>query len=360
MSAPAPKPGVLDIAAYVPGRSKAADGVKTHKLSSNENPLGASPRAIAAFRDAAGSLALYPDGSATRLREVIGARYGLNPANIVCGAGSDEILQLLANAYLREGDEAIYSAHGFLVYPIVIRANGAVPVVAAETDNTASVDAMLACVTPKTRMVFLANPNNPTGTYIPVSEVRRLHAGLPENCLLVLDAAYAEFVRRNDYEAGIELVSSFRNVVMARTFSKVHGLAALRLGWAYCPDHVADVLNRIRGAFNVSAPAIAAGVAAIEDQAFMEQSIAHNDRWLAWLTAELRKLGLTVTPSVGNFLLVHFGKGRAAAADEFLGARGFILRRMDGYGFPDALRLSVGTEEANLGVIAALTDFMKA
>lgn len=358
MTSPSPKPGILDIAPYVPGRSKATGGARTFKMSSNENPLGASPKAVEAFRAASGDLALYPDGSSTRLREAIGARYGLNPAHIVCGAGSDELLQLLANAYLREGDEAIYSAHGFLVYPILIRANGATPVIAAERGHATDIDAMLACVTPKTRMVFIANPNNPTGTYVPFSEIRRLHAGLPADCVLVLDAAYAEYVRRNDYEAGMELVSTQSNVVMTRTFSKVHGLAALRLGWAYCPPAIADVLNRVRGAFNVSAPAIAAGVAAMEDAAFLDQSVAHNDIWLAWLTRELEALGLEVTPSVGNFLLVHLGVP-AAAADDFLGARGFVLRRMDAYGFPEALRLSVGTEEANRGVVAAFADYLK-
>jgi histidinol-phosphate aminotransferase len=358
MPSPQPKPGVLDIAAYVPGRSKATGGARTFKMSSNENPLGASPKAVEAFRASANDLALYPDGASTRLREAIGARYGLSPAHIVCGAGSDELLQLLANAYLREGDEAIYSAHGFLVYPILIRANGARPVVAPERNNTTDIDAMLARVTAKTRMVFIANPNNPTGTYVPFSEIRRLHQGLPENCILVLDAAYAEYVRRNDYEAGIELVSTAENVVMTRTFSKVHGLAALRLGWAYCPPAIADVLNRVRGAFNVSAPAIAAGVAAMEDTAFLEQSVAHNDVWLPWLASELQALGLEVTPSVGNFLLVHF-KGPAAAADDFLSSRGFVLRRMEAYGFPNALRLSIGTQEANRGVVAALADYLK-
>jgi histidinol-phosphate aminotransferase len=362
MTALQPKPGILDIAAYVPGRSKAAAGVKSHKLSSNENPLGASPRAIAAYKQAAENLALYPDGAATALRDAIGERYGLNPAHIVCGAGSDEILQLLANAYLRQADEAIYSEHGFLVYPIVIQANGATPIIAPEQDNKTDIDAILARVTDRTRMVFIANPNNPTGTYVPFSEIRRLHAALPASCLLVLDAAYAEFVRRNDYEAGIELVGASENVVMTRTFSKVHGLAALRLGWAYCPPAIADVLNRIRGAFNVSAPAIAAGIAAIEDAAFMENSISHNEKWLVEMTRNLERLGLRVTPSVANFVLVHFdgltGKS-AVEADKFLGERGFILRRMDSYGFPNALRLSIGTEEANLGVLAAFTDYIK-
>lgn len=357
---PQPRPGILDIAAYVPGKS-GAKGAKVYKLSSNESPIGASPKAMAAYKAAAETLELYPDGSATALREAIASRYGLKPETIVCGAGSDELLQLLAHAYLGPGDEAIYSQYGFLVYPIAIQSNGATPIVAPEKNFTANIDAMLERVTAKTRMVFLANPNNPTGTYLPFSEVKRLHAGLPANVLLVLDAAYAEYVRRNDYEAGIELVATSANVVMTRTFSKIHGLAALRLGWAYCPAHVADVLNRIRGPFNVSAPAIAAGAAAIADQAFVEQAIAHNDVWLPWLTKELEALGLAVTPSAGNFLLVHFPSDEAhnaRAADQHLQDNGFVLRRMDSYGLPQALRLTVGSEEANRRLAAVLKDFL--
>jgi len=358
---PKPKPGISDIAPYVPGKS-GAKGERVFKLSSNETPLGPSPKAIAAFQAAMGSLALYPDGSASELREAIAQRYGLNAARIVCGAGSDELLQLLAHAYLGPGDEAVYTQHGFLVYPIAIKANGAKAVIAPELDFRADVDAILACVTAKTRIVFLANPNNPTGTYLPFDEIKRLHAALPADCLLILDAAYAEYVRRNDYEAGIELVSQFDNVVMTRTFSKIHGLAALRLGWAYCPEHVAETLNRIRGPFNVSAPALAAGVGAIADRDFAEAAVRHNDQWLAWLGKELSALGLDVTPSVGNFLLVQFpkdAKRNAAAADAFLTARGIVLRRMEAYGLPGALRLTVGDEEANRAVVAALAELMR-
>ena len=357
---PQPKAGILDISAYVPGKS-GAKGTKVYKLSSNESPIGASPQAVEAFRAAAGTLELYPDGSATLLRQAIATRYGLKAENIVCGAGSDELLQLLAHAYLSPGDEAIYSQYGFLVYPIAIQSNGATPVVAPEKDFLADVDAILTRVTSRTRMVFLANPNNPTGRYLPFSEVKRLHAGLPRNVLLVLDAAYAEYVRRNDYEAGLELVATFDNVVMTRTFSKIHGLAALRLGWAYCPAHIADVLNRVRGPFNISAPAIAAGAAAIADQEFVERAIAHNETWLPWLATELTELGLTVTPTVGNFLLVHFPSGElhnAHSADAYLLDHGFVLRRMDSYGLPGALRLTVGTEEANRSLIDCLRTFL--
>lgn len=357
---PQPKPGILDIAAYVPGKS-GAKGARVHKLSSNESPIGASQKAIEAYKAAAHALELYPDGAATQLRNAIAGRFGLKAENIVCGAGSDELLQLIAHAYLSPGDEAIYCQYGFLVYPIAIQSNGATAVVAPERDYLADVDAILARVTPRTRIVFLANPNNPTGRYLPFSEVKRLHAGLPAHVLLVLDAAYAEYVRRNDYEAGIELVVTSENVVMTRTYSKIFGLAALRLGWAYCPAHVADVLNRVRGPFNISAPAIAAGIAAIEDHDFVERAVAHNDQWLPWLTKQLSQLGLDVTPSVGNFVLVHFpvtANHHAHAADAFLQEHGFVVRRMDAYGLPNALRITIGTEEANHGLVACLRDFL--
>ncbi len=359
---PEPKPGVMDIAAYVPGKSGAPAGIgKVHKLSSNESPLGASPKAVEAVRDVAGKLEFYPDGSATRLREAIADVHGLNPANIICSNGSDEVLGLLALTYLQPGDEAIFTEHGFLVYRIYTQAASAVPVAVKETDETADVDAILAAVTEKTKIVFLANPNNPTGTYIPFEEVRRLHAALPKHVLLVLDAAYAEYVRRNDYESGMELVASSQNVVMTRTFSKIHGLGGVRLGWMYAPAPIIDALNRVRGPFNVNAVAIEAGIAAIRDRAHVEEAVAHNDKWLAWLTEELSKLGLRVTPSVGNFVLIHFPDETrsAAAADEYLTQRGYILRRVTGYGFPNALRMTIGTEEANRGVVAALAEFLK-
>jgi len=318
---PVPRPGVLDIRAYVPGRSEAPGAAKVHKLSSNETPLGPSAKAIAAYRAAAETLAFYPDGAATKLRQAIGRAFGLDPARIVCGTGSDELLNLLAQVYLAPGDEAIHTKHGFLVYNNATLAAGGKPVVVVERDYTADVDAIMAAVTARTRIVFLANPNNPTGTYVPFSAVRRLHAALPGNALLVLDAAYAEYVRRNDYESGIELVATSDNVVMTRTFSKVHGLAALRLGWMYAPTHVVDAVNRTRGPFNVNGPAIAAGIAAVGDTAHVERSIEHNARWLTWLMDEIGKLGLNVTPSVANFVLIHFpgDRGKTAKdADDFL------------------------------------------
>lgn len=358
---PQPRPGVLDIAPYVPGKSTAPGVAKVFKLSSNESPLGPSPKAVEAYRTVAAHLQDYPDGSATELREAIGRAYGLDPARIICGAGSDDLINLIARGYLRDGDEAIYTTHGFLMYPIAVLGAGAKPVVAAETNYTADVDAILAKVTAKTKVVFIANPNNPTGTYLPFNEIKRLHAGLPPHVLLVLDAAYAEYVRRNDYEAGIELVATSENVLMLRTFSKIHGLAAVRLGWFYAPGHIVDALNRIRGPFNVNAPASAAGIAAIGDGAHVETSVAFNTRWLSWLTEELTALGLTVTPSVANFLLIHFPEtpGKTAAeADAFLTKRGLVLRRVAAYHLPNALRMSVGLEEANKLVVQALKEFL--
>ena len=358
--APQPRPGILEIAPYVPGKSEAIGRATLFKLSSNESALGASPMAAAAYREAAGTLHLYPDGSAGKLRQAIADRHGLNRDHIVCGAGSDELLALLAHAYLGPGDEAIHTVHGFLVYPIAIRANGALPVAAPEHALTASVDEILARVTERTKLVFLANPNNPTGTYLPFDEIKRLHGGLPESCLLVLDAAYAEYVRRNDYAAGMELVADAENVVMTRTFSKAYGLAALRLGWAYCPAPVADVLNRIRGPFNVTGPAIAAGIAAIGDQAYLDAAVAHNERWLPWLSRHIADLELKVTPSAGNFVLIHFpaeDRLNAAAADNYLSRRGLVLRRVEAYGLPGCLRATVGSEEANRALVAALRDF---
>jgi len=358
---PRPNEGVMKIQAYVPGKSTAPVGVKLHKLSANETPLGPSPKAKQAILALGDHLQDYPDGSSSDLRNAIAKRHGLNADSIMCGSGSDELLGLLAQTYLQPGDEAIYTEHGFLVYRIGILAAGATPVIAPETDATANVDTILECVSEKTRMVFLANPNNPTGTYIPMSEVRRLHAGLPSDVLLVLDAAYAEYVRRNDYESGIELVANSTNVVMTRTFSKIHGLAALRIGWMYAPNHIIDALNRVRGPFNVNAAALLAAQAAIEDTTMVDKAIAHNDKWLAWTTAKLEALGLEVTPSVGNFILIHFPDEEAksaAAADTFLTNRGYVLRQVVPYGFPNALRMTIGTEQANQGVVESLTEFL--
>ena len=357
-----PRPGVLEIAPYVGGKSSAGGTAEPIKLSSNEAPLGPSPLAMAAYAEMASKLHRYPDGGAADLRQALARHHGIDAARIVCSSGSDELISLLAKAYAGPGDEVLYSRHGFLMYPIAAHAAGATPVTAPERALTTDVDAMLAAVTPRTRIVFLANPNNPTGTYIPADEVRRLHAGLSPDTLLVLDAAYAEFVDAEDYEAGIRLVDAADNVVMTRTFSKLYGLAGLRIGWGYGSPAIIDVLNRVRGPFNVSLPAQAAGVAALADSEFNARQVAHNAEWRAWLAGRLNQLGLDVVPSVGNFLLVRFpdedGR-RAPDADAFLMARGIIVRRMEGYGLPEYLRVSVGRANENEALAAALADFLR-
>lgn len=343
-----PKPGVLEITPYVGGRSETASGARVFKLSSNELVLGPSPKAIEAFRTAQSELNLYPDGSVQVLREVIARTYGLAPERIVCGNGSDELITLLANCYLRPCDEVLFTKHSFLVYRIAALANSATPVEVPEPELKADIDAMLGKVSPRTRLVYLANPNNPTGSYLPAAELRRLHAGLPRDALFVIDSAYAEYVRRNDYESGIELAATSSNVVMTRTFSKVYGLAGLRVGWAYCPAHVADALNRVRGPFNVNVAAQKAAVAALEDRVFTDKAVLHNEKWREWLIEQIRKLGLRADASVGNFVLIHFSSPQHAhEADHFLMARGLILRPTANYKLPHCLRLTVGMEEAN-------------
>ena len=356
-----PLPGILDIVPYKGGEAKIPGIENPWKLSSNENPLGCSPAARLAYQTAAEDLAIYPDGDHAGLRQAISSRYGLDAGRIMCGNGSDEIFQLLGRAFLDQGDEVVQSAHGFLVYRLTAKQSGAICVSAPETNLTADVDALLACVTSKTKIVFLANPNNPTGTYLPHSEIKRLHAGLPDNVLLVLDAAYSEYVQTNDYSSGLELAGEASNVLMTRTFSKIHGLAAARVGWCYGPQIVIDALNRVRGPFNISAPGLAAAKAAMLDQDFANQSVAFNAHWLAFLTNEIRALGLEVTPSVGNFILVKFpsdaGK-TSEAADAYLRSRGVIVRAVRAYGLDAYLRISIGLEEPNRLTVTALKEFM--
>jgi histidinol-phosphate aminotransferase len=358
---PVPRPGILDIAPYVGGEAKAEGVARPIRLASNESALGPSGKAIAAYRALAEEIHRYPDGSAAELRAALGRRHGLDPERIVCGAGSDELITLLLRAYAGTGDEVLYSRHGFLMYAIGAQAVGATPVAAPERDLHADVDALLAHVTPRTRIVLIANPNNPTGTYLGIDAMARLHAGLPSAVLLAIDAAYAEFVDRNDYEPGVRLVDRADNVVMLRTFSKIYGLAGLRLGWAYCPPAIVDVLNRIRGPFNVTAPAIAAGIAAVEDEEAFARARAHNAHWLPWLSERLTALGLPVTPSVCNFVLPRFPddpRRNAEAAFEFLRARGILTRKMAAYGLPQHLRITIGTGEEMEAVVAALGEFM--
>jgi histidinol-phosphate aminotransferase len=358
---PIPRDGILDIAPYVGGEARIAGLDRVIRLASNESALGPSARAMAAYRAAAEEIHRYPDGSSAELRRALGRLHGLDPARIVCGTGSDELLGLLVRAYAGPGDEVLYSRHGFLMYPIATKAVGATPVAAPETNLTTDVDALLARVTPRTRIVFVANPNNPTGTYLGREEMKRLHAGLPSSTLLVIDAAYAEYVGRNDYDPGIELVDAAQNVVMARTFSKIYALGGVRLGWVYCSPPVTDVLNRVRNPFNVNAAAQAAGVAAVEDVAAIDRAREHNDIWRPWFARELETLGLTVTPSVANFVLVRFPAAprNADAAFAFLQSRAILVRKMGGYGLPECLRITIGTEQEMRAVVASLADFLQ-
>ncbi len=355
-----PKPGILEIETYVPGRSQAAGATRVFKLSSNESPFGPSRGAIKAYEEAKGLLGVYPEGTAQILRDAIASHFGLSAERIVCGNGSDEILTLLANCYLRPGEEALFSAHSFSLYKIATLANSGIPVEIPTRELRFDVDAAIARISAKTRLIYIANPNNPTANYIPSSELRRLHNAMPDSAVLVIDAAYAEYVRRNDYEAGIELAGASENVVMTRTFSKVYGLAGIRVGWGYCPQSIAAVLNRARAPFNVNISAQKAAVAALGDRNHIERSLQHNDDWRTRLIEEIRAAGYDVDDSVANFVLIHFSgiPGRNSAdADRFLMERGIILRSCASYGLPQCLRLTVGSEEANLAAIAALREF---
>ncbi len=366
MTAPQPRPGIMEIAPYVGGESSVVGKTRAIKLSSNEGAFGPSPKAMDAYLSMAGELHRYPDGGTTELRNELAMHYDLDASRIVCGAGSDEILSLLCYAYAGPGDEVLHSAHGFLMYAISARAAGATPVAAPETNLTADVDALIAKVTERTRIVFLANPNNPTGTYLPQSEVERLWRGLPENVVLVLDAAYAEFVTKDDYSEGSELVDRATNVVMTRTFSKIHALGGLRLGWGYCPEGIADVLNRVRGPFNVNVAAQIAGIAALRDTAFTDMVREENAKIRTWTVNELQKLGnhgVEFTDSVGNFILVKLPTDKArnaVACDAFLKENGIIVRRLAGYGLPDCLRVSIGRMDEMRTFVHALSEFLKA
>jgi histidinol-phosphate aminotransferase len=362
MASPRPRPGILEIQPYVGGKATADSDRRTIKLSANESALGPSPKAIAAIQAALTETHRYPEGEATDLRQAIGDRFGLDPSMIVCGAGSDELIHLLIAAFAGPGDEVLYSAHGFLMYRLNALAAGATPIAAPETDLRTDVDALLGHVTTRTKLVFIANPNNPTGSYITGDELERLHAGLPEDVVLVIDAAYADYVSREDYADGQDLVGRAENVVMTRTFSKLFGLAALRLGWAYTSPMIVDILHRVRGPFNTNTLAQVAGIAALTDLDHQQRSVAHNDHWLPRLTQAISGMGLTVHPSVANFLLIEFeyeGPKTATAASVWLEKDGIVLRPMAAYGLPSCLRVSIGLEDENAAVLKSLERFMR-
>jgi histidinol-phosphate aminotransferase len=355
-----PRPSILSVEPYVGGESKVPGVNRIIKLSSNEGAFGPPPAAIEAISGAARDAHRYPDGGATALREAIGARFGLDPARIVCGNGSDEILTMLILAYGGEGTEIVMSAHGFLMYDLAGRWAGCRVLKVPEKNLVADVDGLLAAVGPRTKLLFLANPNNPTGSILPQSELVRLRRGLPGDVLLVLDSAYAEYVTRPDYDPGQALVDAGDNTVMTRTFSKIFGLGGMRLGWCYAPAAVVDVLGRVRGPFNVSGAAMVAGIAALAEPGWVEKSVAHNTEWRGRVAAALEAAGLKVWPSEGNFVLVDFGEAaRAKAADAHLRSRGLIVRAMGAYGLAPCLRITIGTAEECQGVIEALTEFAR-
>jgi histidinol-phosphate aminotransferase len=358
--APTPRPGILDIAAYQGGEGRIPGLAKPIRLASNESALGPSPAAVAAYKAAADDMFRYPDGHAAALRQTLARHFGIDADRIVCGAGSDDLIHLLASAYAGPGDEVLYGKHGFAIYPIAAQTAGATPVPVPEKNLTFDVDATLARVTKKTRIVFIANPNNPTGTFIPRDALARLHKGLPRSVLLVVDSAYAEYVVRNDYDPGLALATDAPNVVMTRTFSKIYALGGLRLGWCTASTAIVDVLNRVRNPFNVSSAAIAAGIAALEDVASVDKARAHNDVWRPFLARELAALGLEIVPSVANFVLARFPAAPkdASAAWDFLRGRGILVRKVGVYHLPEYLRITIGTEAEMREVVAAVSAFL--
>ena len=354
-----PRPDLLALDAYVGGVSRLAGAERVVKLSSNEGAFGPAPGAMRAYAEAASHLHRYPDGGSADLRAALGALHGLAPARIVCDTGSDPIFSLLALAYGGPGTELVMSEHGFSIYAIAATKAGGRVVHAPERELTTDVDAVLAAVTPATRLVMIANPNNPTGTVLPDAELVRLRAGLPAHVLLVVDAAYAEYVDDPGYDPGRALVdASPGNTVMTRTFSKAYGLGGVRLGWVYGPPAVIDILNRIREPFGVSNAAQAAGLAALAEPGWLERVRTHNTRERTRLEAALRTLGMPGPPSQANFVLADLGTPeRARAADAHLRGGGIIVRNVASYGLPAHLRITIGTTEEVDLVIAALEAF---
>ena len=339
-----PQPGILDIALYEGGASHVAGRTDALKLSSNENPWGPSPAAMAAYADAAAALHRYPSTDHASLRAAIATVHGLDPARVICGAGSDEVIHWLCQAYAGPGDEVLYPEHGFLMYRISAMAAGATPVEAPERDRTVDVDALLAAATDRTRLVFLANPANPTGTMIGTADLARLAAGLPPQAILVLDGAYAEYAP--GYDGGLALIEGRANVVMTRTFSKLYGLGGLRIGWGYGPKAIIDVLNRIRGPFNLSNAQLAAAEAAMRDRAHADRCRDETLRLRADLRAALLSAGVACDASHANFVLARFEtEAEARACDAALRGEGILVRHVASYKLPHCLRITVGTEK---------------
>ena len=360
-SGPRPKTGILDIAPYVPGKAKAQGHANPLKLSANENVLGCSPRAQAAYTAVADRLALYPDPRSQGLREAIGAKFGVDPHRLIFGCGSDEVFTLLAQTYLEPGDNAVQMEFGFFAYRIAVRAAQGEVRFAKQPDRRIDVDAILEKVDDRTKIVFLDNPGNPTGAWLKRAEVERLHAALPARTLLVLDGAYAEFVDDPGYDDGIALAGAAQNVVVSRTFSKIYGLAGLRVGWAYAPEAVISAMDRIRPPFNINLPAQSALVAALQDDAFLDESRALVAQGRPWMVERLSELGLEVGASQGNFVLVRFADaGAAHEVEAHLTQRGVLVRGLANYGLADSLRITIGREAENRAVVDALAEIVSA
>ncbi|WP_282025079.1 histidinol-phosphate transaminase [Limimaricola cinnabarinus] len=351
-----PQPGIMDIALYVGGQSRLEGHADPLKLSSNENPYGPSPRAVAALEQSAATLHRYPSTDHADLRAAIARVHGLDADRIICGVGSDEVLQFIAQCYAGPGDEVIHTEHGFAMYPILARAAGATPVEVAERERRVDIDAILAACTEATRIIYLTNPGNPTGTMIPITEIERLADAIPDHVILVLDGAYVEFAQ--GYDGGASLVEARDNVVMTRTFSKIHGLGGLRIGWGYAPREIIDVLNRVRQPFNLSNSQLMAAEAAIRDEGFTEHCRAETARLRVWMREKLLALGIACDESHANYVLARFAdEAEAAACDAALRADGILVRRVGGYGFPEGLRITVGDEPGCSRVIDAITRF---
>jgi histidinol-phosphate aminotransferase len=360
---PVPKPGIMEIHAYVPGKAK-ADGVEHPiKLSANENILGCSPKAREAYAGAADQLHMYPDSRTSLLRSAVAEQFRVEPERLIFGQGSDEVFQLLNQVFLEPGDNIVQGEFGFAAYAIGAYACQAEVRRAKEPNYTISVDEVLKCVDDRTRLVFIANPANPTGTWIPFKEIERLHAALPPSVVLVLDGAYGEFCSDPTFDDGLDLARTAENVVVTHTFSKLHGLAALRVGWGYAPAEIVSAVDRIRLPFNISIPGQAAAIAALADVDFQRRSIEHVEQWRPWLAQQLGGMGLDVVlPSAANFLLVGFPQqaGRTAKeAEAFLASRGLLVRGVGNYGLPHHVRITIGLEAHNRAAAEALAEFMQ-
>ncbi|MBH67017.1 MAG: histidinol-phosphate transaminase [Rhodospirillaceae bacterium] len=360
MTYPRARSTIEEMARYQPNLSAPSTG-RIIRLSANEGAFGPSPKAIKALNSVAQHIHWYPEEEPAALAEALGSKYSLDPDRMIFGCGSDELIMSICQAYLDPGDEAIHTEYGFIMYPMSIRVAGGVPISAPDRNYTVDIDAVLERITDKTKIVFIANPNNPTGSYLSHTEVSRLHQNLPHTVLLVLDSAYSEFVVRNDYSSGAELVEISENVVMLRTFSKLYGLAGLRLGWGYAPKHVIDAIHVVKQPFGANRAAVSAALAALDDQKFIDKSVKHNEIWRTWTSTEFEKLGLYCLPSVANFLMVRFPSetGRTAVeAGTYLSNRGILTRGMSGYGASDYLRLSIGTQDEMKIVVKTVSDFL--